>query len=153
MRCALPRTADSTAGSALASTVQAPKRGKAVPASGVFYAQYPLTRAEHVRPDAQQLAALLSSQAARLLLLSGSKVLVTPAAPADGAPTADAKLLRPVWVQPAGDAAALLDPAVAPIFLGLDQGGVPHFAGGVMLLALHAARDTTRQALPRMLLL
>lgn len=56
-------------------------------------------------------------------------------AAADGAPGNEAGGgKRPAWVHPAGEAAALLDADVAPIFLGLDEEGAPHFAGQVSLV-------------------
>jgi hypothetical protein len=100
----------------------------------IFYSAFPLDRAAHLRSDAAAMSRLLADPAARLLPVSGARVLVRDGrGPPQAAAAAAAGEggLSLAWVAPAAEAVPSLDPDVPPLFLGLDASGAPHFGGQV----------------------
>ena len=138
------RVAARAGGSADAPAAAAAPHNAAAAAAAeepIWYAGYPLDRAAHLRQDAAALARLLADPAARLLPLSGSRVLVADADAGDGnggssgsggnggSGSSGAKL-RLAWVAPTPEALAALDANVPPLFLGLEPAtGAPRFGG------------------------
>lgn len=93
--------------------------------SSVYYSNYPLSRAAERRTDEAQLSQWFNGPDARVTPVLGPRVLLLPSTNSTNSTTAK---FRPVWVSPAADLGAALNPSVPPLFLGLDAAGAAHFA-------------------------
>lgn len=91
--------------------------------SSVYYSNYPLNRAAERRTDEAQLSQWFNAPNTRVTPVLGPKVLLLP----NSTSSTPAKF-HPVWVSPAADLGAALNPSVPPLFLGLDPSGAAHFA-------------------------
>lgn len=115
--------------------------------SDVYYSNYPLNREAEQRRDEAQLEAWFNAPNTRATPVMGSRVLLL-----SGSSSSSGARYHPVWVSPAAELGAALNPSVPPIFLGLDASGAPHFAVQVtresseQLAASHAASWLTARA-------
>jgi hypothetical protein len=96
--------------------------------SDVYYSNYPLNRAAEQRRDEAQLEAWFNAPNTRVTPVMGSRVLLLPSNSSSSSSSSSGAKYHPVWVSPAAELGAALNPFVPPIFLGLDASGAPHFA-------------------------
>jgi hypothetical protein len=96
--------------------------------SSVYYSNYPLDRAPEQRRDESQLLQWFNAPNTRVTPVMGSKILVSP--PSTTTSSSTGTKYTPIWVSPAAELGAALDPRVPPLFLGLDpsNNNAPHFA-------------------------
>jgi NADH pyrophosphatase NudC (nudix superfamily) len=101
--------------------------------SSIYYSNYPLHRAAEARTDEARLAAWFNAAHARATPIAGGKVLLRScdSSPDSISSSSGDTSLAPVWVSPAaelgGALAAAGESGEPPLFLGLDDAGVPHF--------------------------
>ena len=94
--------------------------------SSVYYSNYPLNRAQEQRSNEEQLTQWFNAPNARVTPVLGPKVLLTPSTTSTQPPASSSSTsagttpvkYQPVWVSPAADLGAALNPSVPPLFLG-----------------------------------
>jgi hypothetical protein len=94
--------------------------------SSVYYSNYPLNRAQEQRSNEEQLTQWFNAPNARVTPVLGPKVLLTPTTASTQPPASTNSTAagatpvkhQPVWVSPAADLGAALNPSVPPLFLG-----------------------------------